>query len=445
VKRYLLPALAAALVFAGLARRTEAQPGYALRSANDCGTCHVEPTDWANPEVKDRLCSLNCTTCHISPAGGGLRTPSGLYYGRESVPWFGHRPSAHAAPRENPTDGQYDFLKGFSGWAPGQTPSGSVADRYGNIDPDPKFVAGADLRAMAYFPLAEGDYASVFPMQADLYGAARLSRHLQLYADVGLYSSRSTFALDEAYRSTRPSALDYLKIDELFVKYDRLPYNGYVRAGRLAPTYGWRIPDHTSFIRRDLGFGETRSWFGVEAGINPNYPYANLALFYQGLDFWPGETSATGVGAAASAGVRELGWQAGGNVHVLTLADGGLDVAAGPQWGINWNPVVYLGEFDYRRLGDGEGDATSALFAYHEVQWLFHRGLAAKLKYDWMDPSLDYKDDHLNRVALGLDIAPYTSFELEPQYRRTWRGGGFFASGGELASHEVIVMAHGWF
>ena len=63
-----------------------ATPLYAVRSPNRCDTCHVEPVDWANPAVKDRKCSLDCTICHVSPTGGGLRTPSGQYYGREVLP-----------------------------------------------------------------------------------------------------------------------------------------------------------------------------------------------------------------------------------------------------------------------------------------------------------------------------------------------------------------------
>ncbi len=433
---------ASILAYTGPAK---AQPAYSVRSVGECSTCHVEPTDWANPEMKDRRCSLNCTTCHVSPAGGGLRTSSGNYYGREAVPMFGHRPSSDASPRANATKGGYTFLKGFSGWAPGSTPSSSVADRYGTIDPDPTFSFGADVRAMAYFPLAEGDYASVFPMQADVYAMARLRENVQLYLDAGLSSSRSTFALDEEARATKPSALDYVKIEELFVKIDRMPYNLYVRAGRLAPTYGWRIPDHTSFVRRDLGFSETRSWFGVEAGINPNYPYANVAVFYQGVEFWPGDTNPAGFGVAASAGVRELGWQAGGSVHYLQLADGGSDLAVGPQWAVNFAPLVYLGELDLRDRLDSEGVETTSLYAYHELQWLVRQGVVLKLKYDWEDPSTLYIDDHLNRFTVGADVSPYTFVEVEPQYRRTWRGGEAFASGGEAVSDEVLFMVHGWY
>lgn len=433
-----------ATVFAAVSEQAEAQPAYSVRSVAACDTCHVEPTDWANPDVKDRLCSLNCTTCHVSPAGGGMRTPSGLYYGREAVPMFGHRPSTDAKAAPNPTDGGYSLLKGFSGWAPGSTPSATVADRYGKINPNPKFAAGGDLRVMAYVPFGAGDYASVFPMQADLYGMVRPHKNVQIYADAGLYSSRSTFAVDEDSRSAKPTALDYIRVEELFVKIDRLPYNAYVRAGRLNPTYGWRIPDHTSFVRRDLGFGENRSWFGAEVGINPNYPYANVAIFYQGADFWPGDVNTPGYGASASAGVRELGWQAGGNVHYLQQSDGGTDLSAGPQFALNFAPLMYLAEIDFRTRTDALDQRTSGLYAYHEVQWLFRDGLAAKLKFDWQDPSLTYADDHLNRLTLGADITPYTGLQIEPQYRRTWQGGTVFTIGGELYSHELLVMVHGY-
>ena len=39
------------------------------------------------------------------------------------------------------------------------------------------------------------------------------------------------------------SAVDYFTVRELFVEYDRLPWNGYVRAGRITKPYGWRLAD----------------------------------------------------------------------------------------------------------------------------------------------------------------------------------------------------------
>ena len=138
--------VAACLILLGFAVRyapADARPIYAVRSVHACNTCHVEPVDWANPEVKKRKCSLDCAICHVSPTGGGLRTPSGLYYGREVLPRWGHRPSEHATSDDNAeTEGYYSVFGGFGGWQAGDTPAQEVEDRYGNIEPNPKFRAG---------------------------------------------------------------------------------------------------------------------------------------------------------------------------------------------------------------------------------------------------------------------------------------------------------------
>ncbi|MEL6179540.1 MAG: hypothetical protein AAFS10_11325, partial [Myxococcota bacterium] len=68
-----------------------ATPIYAIRAANACDTCHSEPSGWANPDVEKRLCTMNCGGCHVNPSGGGMRTPVGLYYGREVLPTWGDR------------------------------------------------------------------------------------------------------------------------------------------------------------------------------------------------------------------------------------------------------------------------------------------------------------------------------------------------------------------
>ena len=64
---------------------------------------------------------------------------------------------------------------------------------------------------------------------------------------------------------------------------DNLPYRGYVRAGRFNNGYGWRIPDHTSFIRKPLGLDQNRQVLGVEGGINPNYEFVNASVLPKDL------------------------------------------------------------------------------------------------------------------------------------------------------------------
>lgn len=448
---FLLGAIGTVCALLGLrGQPAEATPLYSVSAVNACDTCHIEPSGWAQPELKDRRCTLDCSGCHVSPGGGGMRTPSGAYYGREELPTFGTRPGrftdpAAYRPDGHPVEGRFRIGEGFAGWWPGPIPAGTIPDRYGQIAPDPKVAVGGDARFMGYVPLGEdADDPAFFPMQASLELMGRPSRHLVLYTNLGLAGHKRSEGVDP---------LDYLAVRELFVKVDRLPWNLYVRGGRFAPQYGWRLPDHTSFIRRELGFDQNRQVWGVEAGLNPNYPFANVALFAQGISLrtsagdatWAGDTGDAGYGASLTAGVRELGWQAGGSLHVLRRPEGDDELLAGPMWAVNLYPVSYLGELDLRRATGDDGGATNSLVAYNEVDWRILRGLIGKLKFDWIDDDIRVKDDHRNRVTASAEWHPYTYSEIELQYRRNYQGGSAALIGSALTGQEIILMLHGWY
>lgn len=453
MKKSLLSLCLTALCIGFLSSRlgtADATPIYATRSAHACTTCHVEPVEWANPEMKKRKCSLDCAICHVSPTGGGLRTPSGQFYGREVLPRWGNRPSEHATSDDTAdTAGYYSLFGGFGGWQAGDTPSEDVDDRYGNIDPDPTFRAGGDVRILTYAALktqgVDAEKASVFPMQAELYLMGRPHKNIVLYGDMGLQSPRADtniLGLNLNFDEDSRDYLKYFRVRELFVKVDRLPYNGYVRAGRFNPGYGWRLSDHTAYIRRGMGFDQNRQVFGIEGGINPNYPYANASLFAQGLDAWPGDTGEKGWGLAFNGGLRQLGWQLGGSTQFLSSAVSGTELALGPQWSVNLNPVVILGELDFKQNFTHK---RSTLAGYTEVNWLMTWGLTGSLKFEYIDPDLSLKDDHKNRIALGATFHPYSHIELQAEYRQTFTGGTVFLIQSQLTSHELLVMVHTWF
>jgi hypothetical protein len=434
--------LAAALAAAvGLAvpGTTLSQPVYSITAANACNSCHIEPSGWQNPDRKaDRRCSLSCASCHVSPTGGGMRTPAGLFYGTEFLPAFGRGPSdgteaAKYLQPGAPTTGRFRLGQGFSGWWPGGIPADQVPDRYGSINPDPTFRAGGDARAMAYVPT--GFPAEFFPMQAELYLFAEPRDAWWLYGDAGLRSSQSDLNLLDF--APVDDVLSYTRVRELFAMRNDLPGNSYVRIGRFAPPYGWRLPDHTSYVRRDLGFDQDRQVFGVEGGWNPNYPYVNAAAYYQGVAGWPGDSGDPGYGVAATAGIRELAWQAGGSVDALALTGGGSQLRAGPQWALNAWPVAYLGEVDVRR--DSGSASATGLYAYDEIRWFAPYGLQPRLKWDWMDPGLSLADDHQNRLSAGLQVDPVDYLQIDLQYRATMVG-----SDPSLAT-DFLAQVHGWF
>jgi hypothetical protein len=447
---HLLLAFAGALALAALLAPARATPVYAVRAGQACNTCHIEPSGWANPPDAERRCTLSCKACHVSPTGGGLRTPSGRYYGTEVLPTWGLRPGEHGDPAKyrpagHPEEGRYRLWEGFSGWWPGPTPARSIDERYGNIDADPWLIVGGDLRGMVYAPLLDDKRpVQIFPMQADAGAALRLGP-VTFAGTLGLRGRR-----DGGLEGTklgggvlRKDPLDYLTIRELYAMVDDLPWGSYVRAGRFSPVYGWRVPDHTSFIRRGLGFDHDRQVFGVGFGMHANYLFFDAQAFRQGIDVWPGDDLDPGVGASTSVGWRALGWQLAANAQVLQRQTGREEMLTGMSWALNLCPFVYLGQLDFR-LDTADRlllEWRQGMASFHELDWLVFQGVNTKLKYDWMDPDLELRDDHFHRLTAALAWHPFMYTELELSGRYNWRAYDFV----DTANFEVLLMGHLWF
>ncbi len=465
-----------------------ATPFYAAFSASSCDTCHAEPIGWKNPELKDRRCSLSCQSCHVSPTGGGLRTPYGKYFAREVLPLFGSRPSEHAdlepglaAARKAedvrrswcaaraaearsaglpastlsfyeldgcwkvPVAGRFRWSEGFSGWQviPGSRVHTDIHDRVGDIDPNPTFDVGADFRGMVLVPLGDSDDdAAVFPMEAQVYGAWQPFDELLAYVDAGWQGSRANPIVDTD-QSVTEVILTRVWVREVFLKLQKLPYNSWVRLGRFAPPYGWRIPDHTAFIREP--FDQHRQGYGIEAGVNPNYAFGSLAVYWQGVADWPGEidTLAGGPAVTAQAGWRDFGFTAAMSAHAMSIvrrageSASGSEVMVGPMWGVNFHHFAVLGEFDYRNVDNGVADSHS-LRLYNEAQWMAMRGLIAKLRHEWKDENLDFVDDHVHRITAGVQWTPVPPLQLDVSLQNLLRPG-------DSIEPLLLVQLHAYF
>ncbi|MEZ0312746.1 MAG: hypothetical protein ACAI38_13310 [Myxococcota bacterium] len=425
---------------------TTATPLYAIRSAAACNTCHIEPAGWYNPpDDAGRKCTLDCTGCHISKTGGGLRTATGDFYGYESLAMFGSHPGDGVDPSKyrDPDDsystkGRYRFWEGFSGWQAGKTPMVKVKDRFGPIEPDPKLKWGADVRIFGYLPLGSEESPKVFPMQAEVYGFAKPAKNISIYGTVGLQGDRRDLIQKGEWH-------DRFAIRELWIQADNFKNNGYVRAGRFTKPFGWRHPNHTLFTRAGLDYDQYAQVFGAEIGVAPNYPYANLAVFYQGIEKWPGEQQDTGYGAALTAGVRDLGWQLGGSAEILKITEAGTtnigagtQVTAGPLWALNLYPFTILGEADFRAYNPVErADTAYQLFIFHELDYMPTRGINIFGTYEWQDVNLVNREDHRQRFSVGADWNIYKGWQVTAQYRRLYQATTFL-------SNDLLLMLHFW-
>jgi hypothetical protein len=58
---------------------------------------------------------------------------------------------------------------------------------------------------------------------------------------------------------------------------DELPMNMYIKAGRTAPVYGLRRPNHSKWIREKAGFNSFSTVDAVTIGGTPNVPYMHFS------------------------------------------------------------------------------------------------------------------------------------------------------------------------
>ncbi len=443
--RILLAAAALALV----ASEAPATTMYAARSARACDNCHVTPNEWVNPALLERKCNMSCSVCHVDPAGGGIRNASGRYYGRSTlamiatsprptddwdrnVPRFGRRDLATTYDDNLPMgpntfeesasfEGSSDDPEAWGSPPGGPSRYGLLPGRYGSLNADPMLRIGADVRFAA---LLSG--SMIFPMQIDLPVVVHPVHHLTFLMNPGARGRSSgysdTFDQDHSF---------YFR--EAFVMLHEAPYQAYAKAGRFVPSFGLRLDDHTSTIRRsfelDGALPEARV-SGVEVGAAPNYPFVNASWFRMAArdriaDPWNVTDVDDGWGSAVNAGWRDLSWSLGASAMIRRRAvDEGGDTSTYGVYGVvnPWRirrglPIVYQVEYDVGRFQRSSGRETDQSAFYQEIDWAAFNGVNLLAAHDWADPDHEIVDDESHRFQLGLQVTPISGVTFDGRYR----------------------------
>lgn len=453
------------------ALRAEATPLYAAREGRTCDNCHLRPNLWKNPAVFDRKCTMSCQGCHVDPAGGGMRTAAGRFFGSSTLPMIATNPrptqdwdswiwkflwrkDKTTTFTDDLPEGPPDFEASksprfashdrfaISRPAGGRSIHAPFQGRYRTLNADPLLRLSWDLRSALL--LARGTI--FFPMQADVALALHPVEHVTFLANVGA-RGRSSGISDVLDDPSTP----YLR--EGFLLLHEAPANAYLKAGRFVPQFGLKIDDHTAQTRRafeqDGSVPEARVT-GVEIGANPNYPYANLSWFRStstarvpaAFDLFDTDDSH---GMAVNAGYRELGWTAGASalLHRRGPSDGGdatsfaLHGSLNPWFYRRGLPLTYQAEFDWGRWERTSGLATSRRGFWHELDWRAGNGVNFLLEQDWADPDTEVKDDHAYRVSAGVQVTPYTGITLDVRAR------ALFPATGD-AGVDLFTQIHLW-
>lgn len=164
------------------------------------------------PEMA-RLGYFSCTTCHISPSGGGILTPYGRAFSAERLSTF------HRNGEERPFHGA---LKEMPQW----------------------LLVGGDARYV------QTDYEDA---------TSRRGRWVRMQTDLAIAVNLPNFTLAAAGgphgdSQTNPKLSGKASWRSYFAKIDFSDFS--FRYGRFYPRFGLNIPEHTANIRSGLGFDQ---------------------------------------------------------------------------------------------------------------------------------------------------------------------------------------------
>jgi hypothetical protein len=307
--------------------------------------------------------------CHVNPTGGGMRS---AYAVKELIP------KEFAIAPVKP-----EFLDSL----------------------DPKLgknlSIGTDFRQ---FFLLESEGSALappqgfFPMQGDVYLLFQLDPKFLLYYDRGFSNTYEAFGLAHV-----------------------LPWDGYVKAGRFVPPYGWKFDDHTMFVRDAEGFAPpANSDAGVEVGLAPDPFDIQVALVNGSRGSTLDNDRRLAASGNASARIHAGPVAASLGVTGYTQPGLGEDLNSAGVFGYlsAWN-VTWVAQSDWVRRQPVDTTATTGIVTSQELTVLLRRGIELKSTYDFQDPDRATRSGSRDRWGVGFDVMPRSFLVLEAMYRHT--------------------------
>jgi hypothetical protein len=430
-------------------RAARALPRYSAQAGRTCDSCHILP-NWDTPRLAHQKRNMSCGTCHVDPSGGGMRTTTGRYYGRSTLPMIATSPRPQDDwDRNFPGVGRRDKATPYETYSPvgpknietapayrdsihdkwawgmpkGITPDTPFPGRHFGLNPDPVFRIGGDFR---FAFLMEPEKSMTFPMQFDVHTALHPVHHATLLMNVGARGQSSGYS-DTIDDSHTP----YFR--ELFAMTHEWPYQSYAKAGRFVPAFGLKLDDHTTRTRRefelDTSLPETRV-LGVEVGAVAAYPFIQVSYFKMKSKFvepdpWDIFDVDDGWGTALNLGWRDLGWSLGTSAMMRrrSLDQGGdTDTYAiygslNPWYFSQHVPLTLQGEVDFGKAQRASGLDANKLVMYGEIDWAAWNGVNLLAAYDWDDPDRDVIDDESGRFQFGGQLTVYPGVTLDSRIR----------------------------
>jgi len=313
---------------------------------------------------------VNCTSCHVSPAGGGVLTPYGRVLSGEILSTWAK-------------EGEGDFA-------------------YGALKSPDWLALGGDVRwIQTYRNMPNYREARFTFMQADVEAAATFDK-FTVGGTFGWSDMRSRTNFGDGFLSRRHYVM-YKPTDKWTI-----------RAGRFPVAYGLMIADHYASVKRGLGFDQGTetynvegSWLGESADV-----YMTAVLGRPDKESLDREYGAALRGSLAMGERYKFGagYYYGNNRaqhrHLF-----------GPYAILGFTPHFFLlGELNYQiTTADASNLKSSGIVGYWRLDYEFLQGLHGFATYEVVE--MDFPQDS-NAVGLGVQWFPRPHFELTTSYQR---------------------------
>jgi hypothetical protein len=330
-----------------------------------------------------------CGDCHVSPAGGGLRTSAGARFAAVDLPTF---VLVDAEPRRAPSRPPWVSLGGDATLA---------------------FVSPAG--PVDFVPDAE----------------AELGLAIRPYNPRGHREGRITLVATPAFEQDGET----LQVRDYSVLYDDLMLDLAVQIGRFVPAFGERFPDEAA-----------RPVTGAEVSVRPGPVDVHLAAHRPAPTWDDPFASNAGWGTHLDVTWQPRGGRLGASAALFGGAPGRRFVGAlhggfdlGAPFGV---PLIYLGEYDLDRGPGTSGDGTLALRAQHLVEWRVLRPVALSAGYAWADPDTELRYDSRHEARAEVRWDALTHADLRVVYLHAWQ----FPEERFAASDDTLTLRlHGGF
>ena len=305
---------------------------------------------------------MHCSTCHVSPSGGGKRTVYGNVYMQTEMPartldmgelWTGEF-------------GNYIAVGGNArgGWQRTDVPA-SPSTTDSGLD---EFLA----------------YLEITPFKS----------YLTLYIDARL----------------RP---DDPVVREQWARVNLPGGHWSVRAGEFFLPFGLRLQDDDAFIRQVSGINMNTPDTGWELAWERDAWSAQFAVT-RGTAGGPEIDSGKQYSLQVSRVTNN--WRVGGSLN-LNDSSAGDRRMHGVFGGLQTGPVAWLAEIDYI-VDDGTPTGKRNLWtSLVEANYGYRKGHNLKLTYEWFDPDDNVSNDEQTRLSVVFEYSPFQFLQARIGYR----------------------------